>query len=321
MAEREPRDMVLVMGLTGTGKSYFINKLTGASVAEGKSLRSCTSTCKGIATTIGNTDVIVIDCPGFDDTVRSDTDILEEITKLLAAQYILGFQLKGVVYLHRITDNKMQGSNMKNLQLFTKLIGEAALSNVVLVTTMWGKVDPKSEGEANNRDSELREEYWGDMIRKGSSATRFDGSKESAEGIMLQLLGKKSVVLEVQKELVDQKMPLNQTTAGIFLEPTVHRQEAEFEARVQQLKQELESEKNRAKRMAVEKSKDKAQAGKDQRSHDRETLKSKPGEEVEGKLKKLKIGGIETWKTALQALAAVVSISFTIAGALGVAFL
>lgn len=35
--------MVLVMGVTGTGKSYFINKLAGRQVApEGPNLTSCT---------------------------------------------------------------------------------------------------------------------------------------------------------------------------------------------------------------------------------------------------------------------------------------
>jgi hypothetical protein len=235
---------------------------------------------------------------------------------VLSAQYILGFKLKGIVYLHRITDNRMQGSTMKNLQLFTKLVGEAALSNVVLVTTMWGKVDSGSEEEANSRDSELREEYWGDMIRKGSSATRFDGSKSSAEGILSQLLGKRSVVLQVQEELVDHKMSLNQTTAGAFLEPTVQRQEAEFEARIQELKKELELERSATKRLAVQRSQKRAQAGKDQRSHDIKTLQSKPGEEIETKLKKFKTGSMDAWKTALQALAAVLSISITIAGAI-----
>jgi predicted GTPase len=41
MAEAEPCDMILVMGLTGAGKSYFVNMLTDGTVAEGETLRSC----------------------------------------------------------------------------------------------------------------------------------------------------------------------------------------------------------------------------------------------------------------------------------------
>jgi ABC-type lipoprotein export system ATPase subunit len=47
MAKTENVDMVLVMGLSGAGKSYFINTLTGAQtdsedeVKVGKRLKSC----------------------------------------------------------------------------------------------------------------------------------------------------------------------------------------------------------------------------------------------------------------------------------------
>jgi predicted GTPase len=43
MDEDDPTDqnIVLVMGLTGAGKSFFINKLTGQNVEEGHKLKSC----------------------------------------------------------------------------------------------------------------------------------------------------------------------------------------------------------------------------------------------------------------------------------------
>jgi len=43
MDEFEPinQNLVLVMGLTGAGKSYFINKLTGQNLVEGPGLKSC----------------------------------------------------------------------------------------------------------------------------------------------------------------------------------------------------------------------------------------------------------------------------------------
>ena len=41
MAEPKDHDMILVMGVTGAGKSYFINKLTEESVVEGNTLHSC----------------------------------------------------------------------------------------------------------------------------------------------------------------------------------------------------------------------------------------------------------------------------------------
>ena len=45
----EPLGMVLVMGVTGSGKSYFINKLAEGSVKEGPGLQAgtCTSIASG----------------------------------------------------------------------------------------------------------------------------------------------------------------------------------------------------------------------------------------------------------------------------------
>ncbi|KAH7378112.1 P-loop containing nucleoside triphosphate hydrolase protein [Cadophora sp. MPI-SDFR-AT-0126] len=307
------KNLILVMGLTGSGKTFFINQLTGqGSLVEGHGLKSCTERCQIVETCIGNTEFVIMDCPGFDDTKRSDTEILKEIAEQLSAIRILGYNLKGIVYLHRITDNKMSGTAVRNLDLFTKLVGEDALSNVVLVTTMWGNVTDVEK--ANERDSELRDEYWGDMRRKGSTATRFDGTTASAEGIVSQLLGKRTVILKVQEQLVDQKMQLNQTAAGAFLEPTIHREEAQYRERLTELEKELQHEKNGNKRLEAKRSQRRNAAGLQQRMEDKEILKSKPGEEVETKLQKLKKGSQKFAIQSVQVLAAVCSIAFTVAG-------
>lgn len=59
----------------------------------------------------------------------------------------------------------MQGSAIKNIQLFRSLCGDDALSKVVLVTTMW---DIEKRDIAERREKELKEttKYWGNMITK-----------------------------------------------------------------------------------------------------------------------------------------------------------
>lgn len=271
-----------------------------------------TKGCQVIETSIGNTDFAVMDTPGFDDSERSDAEILKEITEQLSAIRLLGYNLMGIIYLHRITDNRWGGSAVRSLDIFKKLVGEDALSNVVLATTMWGNVVDLED--ANRRDSELREEYWGAMRRKGSATTRFDGSTASAQGIVSQLLGKKPVVLKVQRELVDQRMSLNQTAAGAFLEPTVHEQEEDYRKRLKELDAELQYERDANRRLAVKRSKRRNEARLLKRGEDKETLKSKPGKEVEDRLAKWKAGGHKIGLHALQGLAAVLSISLGIAG-------
>jgi len=43
-ASTNEQGMVLVMGITGTGKSFFVNKLKEGSVAEGSTMDSCSFT-------------------------------------------------------------------------------------------------------------------------------------------------------------------------------------------------------------------------------------------------------------------------------------
>ncbi|KAH0537659.1 hypothetical protein FGG08_005572 [Glutinoglossum americanum] len=300
--EEPPEKMILAMGVTGAGKSYFVNSLTdGLEVTVGSSLQSCTQSCQMVKTRVGNTDVTVVDCPGFDDTTRSDADILEEIANLLSLQYILGVKLIGVLYLHRITDNRMQGSARKNLEMFTKLVGDAALPNVVLVTTMWGLMNDKYE--ANQRYDELREEYWCDMIDKGSLTTRFDGSRASAEGILAQLLGKKDVVLRVQKELVDQDMKLNETSAGAYLNPRVEEEEREFNEREQELLVKLRGETSSSKKLKYQLQREEAESGREQRKRDKETLKTRPGRKMKDKLKNW-----DSWKGGAKTIAMIIGV-------------
>ncbi|CAG8977830.1 hypothetical protein HYALB_00008996 [Hymenoscyphus albidus] len=197
--------------------------------------------------------------------------ILKEISEQLSAICIIGFNLKGIIYLRRITDNRMAGSEVRTLDFFQKLVGEEALPHVVLATTMLQKVVDFEE--ANDRDSELRDEYWGEMRRKGSSATRFEGTTDSAQGIVSQLLGKKPVVLKVQEQLVDQRMSLNQTEAGAFLEPKIGIDEEKFRKRLKELDIEIQTEKDANKRLQAKQSVRRNAAGLKKRMEDKETIK------------------------------------------------
>src|SRR5207249_2436104 len=96
--------------------------------------------------------LILIDTPGFDDTYKSDTEVLREIAGYLSVAYSNKVKLTGIIYLHRITDPRIQGSAMRNLRMFKKLCGSDSLGKVVLATTWWGKVDAEIGA---NREKEL----------------------------------------------------------------------------------------------------------------------------------------------------------------------
>ncbi|ESK95347.1 hypothetical protein Moror_3872, partial [Moniliophthora roreri MCA 2997] len=81
--EREA--IIAVMGATGSGKTTFINAASGGSLQVGMDLQSCTSTVQLSETfELRGRQVTLIDTPGFDDTNKSDADILKMIAAFLA---------------------------------------------------------------------------------------------------------------------------------------------------------------------------------------------------------------------------------------------
>ncbi|OAG21716.1 P-loop containing nucleoside triphosphate hydrolase protein, partial [Alternaria alternata] len=219
--------MILVMGVTGAGKSYFINQLAGSKVVEeGDSLDSCTQSCQLVPVQLGQSKVLLLDTPGFDDTTRPDSEILGEIAKVLTAQYKLGVQLKGVLYIHRITDIRFNRSSVKTFEILKGVVGPDALQNVLLVTSRW---DGVTQATGSDRERQLREKFWAYMLGRGSNMSRFLGDRDSAIALTGQLLCKDVVVLELQKEIVHQKKRLDQTAAGSLVNDNLDALKAQYE--------------------------------------------------------------------------------------------
>lgn len=174
----------------------------------------------------------MLDTPGFDDTNRSDAEVLKEIARILAAQYEIGVQLKGIIYLQRITDIKMSGHSMKALKIFQEICGETALTNVLLVTTRWNEIE---ESLGASRERELREDFWAFMLAKGSKLVRFHDSRHSAISLASHLLVAESVVLELQRDLVDHGKLLSETGAGAFVHDDVEAIRAQHLVELQEM--------------------------------------------------------------------------------------
>ena len=88
----------------------------------------------------------------------------------------------------------MTGSVLKNLQIFASLCGHKAMPNVVIATTMWGKV---SKEEGNEREDELRRDFWGEMVAHGCRTERFENTYDSAWRIIGSVVGKDGVSSEI----------------------------------------------------------------------------------------------------------------------------
>lgn len=218
------------MGVTGAGKSSFISLLCDTKIEIGHNLQSCTRAVQVHACKIyPERTIYLIDTPGFDDTQRSDTEILRELAGWLTESYNENVKLNGLIYFHRISDARMQGSAKKNLLMFKKLCGDNALKNVILVTSMWDRV---SEEEGSKREAQLIQtpEFWGWMISKGSKTFRHDNSFASAKKLLHYFLPdwKDKITLDLQQQMVDEKKPLHETGAGMELASVIAREREKF---------------------------------------------------------------------------------------------
>ncbi|KAF8424476.1 P-loop containing nucleoside triphosphate hydrolase protein [Tirmania nivea] len=213
---KQPPIFIAVMGMTGVGKSTFISKLTEDDDIEiGRGLNSCTKDVK-IAKMVHKTadgqshDVYLVDTPGFDDTERSDSDVLSTLANWLAMQHERALKLSGLIYLHRITDDRMTGSAVKNLIMMRNLCGDENMQNVVLVTTRWEMVS----AEENERRGLLAPGgFWHGMIQQGATHTQYNGTTEAAAAIIDRLIHQAPIYLAIQQEL-SQGKDISETAAG-----------------------------------------------------------------------------------------------------------
>jgi len=159
--------------------------------------------------------VLFIDTPGFDDASQSDIDVLSQISGWFVKVYKENVPLAGIIYLHRITDSTMAGSPLKNLQMFASMCGQKALPHVALVTTMWGSIQEPGLGE--QRETQLKETFWKDMIEKGCKVERFEESRDSAWRVIDGLPTPDQSNVLLADELIDDKKTLERTAAGMQL--------------------------------------------------------------------------------------------------------
>ncbi|KAK3291801.1 P-loop containing nucleoside triphosphate hydrolase protein [Chaetomium fimeti] len=208
-----PDDTVIaVMGMTGAGKSTFISHFSKDAVV-GDSLMSCTSKLSIHPVRTAGKDIFLVDTPGFDDTSRSDALVLGDVADWLSRSFKAGINISGIIYLHRITDNRVGGSAAKNLIIFKKLLGQAGYSCVAIATTHWDAVNP-AIGERRERELRENTRFWKELVRGGSQVCRQDNGITSATAIINHILSKqKKVTLKIQVEMAE-GAALGDTEAG-----------------------------------------------------------------------------------------------------------
>jgi len=231
--------LIGVIGVTGSGKTTFISRATGQhDLVIGHGVEACTQDIIPVTMEMEGRRVTLIDTPGFDDTYKSDADILQLIADYLDTTHQKGILLTGLILLQPINGTRVQGSERKRTRLFKKVLGEDAYNRVVIATTMWNEVND-AIGERRQQERIDNQSFWGDMVDNGAKVCRHDDNKQSALKIMRELIYYTSPVkLQMQTELANNGGNVYLTSAGQQLDEDLSEFIKILKKEIEELKQE-----------------------------------------------------------------------------------
>ncbi|PUU76909.1 hypothetical protein B9Z19DRAFT_219544 [Tuber borchii] len=234
-ATDDPEQEIIIAVMGVTGKSYCIREISGISdiIVSGR-LHSCTDEVQPYSFPYAGIKITLVDTPGFNNTTKSDTEVLRGICAWMSANYRKGKLLSGIIYLHRLTDVRTDGSSVKYVKMIQKLCGQNALKNVLLTTTRWSDVD-QVQGE--RREGELRDgDFWGGLIAEGAAVARFTGTRESGLELLDKLTGNKPIPLDIQDQMVEKKIDYAQTNVGKFMNEELDSLHKKYQKELKDLK-------------------------------------------------------------------------------------
>ena len=187
----------------------------------------------------GTVKITLVDTPGFNDTAKSDTKVLTDICAWMSSNYRKGKLLSGIIYLHRITDVRIDGTSLKNFKMFQRMCGPDALKNVLLTTTQWSNVSP-ALGEQREGNL-LHEDFWAELISQGASLERFMGTRESGLELISKLIEKEPKPLHIQDEMEVKGMALLETDVGRFMNQELISLQKKYEKDLENLERERQN--------------------------------------------------------------------------------
>ncbi|KAF9034779.1 P-loop containing nucleoside triphosphate hydrolase protein [Panaeolus papilionaceus] len=174
----------LIIGPTGSGKSSFIEALTG----ETQHLLISKDQLEGYTQNVNVYRVInvsrhkrqlyLVDTPGFSDSKISEVEIIKMIRKRLkdkGAKYV-----DKILYLIPISETRLPRSRRRTIQMLKQLLEpKYAQREVTFITTMWDMLHSEhSQTRAESNFAQLRDHDF--FATYPVSITRFMNTKNSA---------------------------------------------------------------------------------------------------------------------------------------------
>ncbi|KAF2826259.1 hypothetical protein CC86DRAFT_417293 [Ophiobolus disseminans] len=220
--------LIAVIGVTGAGKSTLINTASGrddlavSTGIESSDVWVGTQDVGPSYVYVNNKWVQLIDTPGWDDTNRSDTEILKLIGQWLGKSFGAKQLLHGVILLQPINVTRVYGTGKQRNRLFEEICGISAFSNIVIATTMSRSM-----------------EHWGAMIQGGATVVKHDNTQQSALAMINVLLSKQAKPLLLQHELALNDNHLANTSVGRQLTENMTAMNVNDQRRILELEAEL----------------------------------------------------------------------------------
>ncbi|KAH7142857.1 hypothetical protein B0J13DRAFT_556110, partial [Dactylonectria estremocensis] len=257
-----------------------------------------------------------MDTPSFNDyhSTKPEGEVMAEMAEFLATQHASGIPVLGILHLQRITDVRMKKSSLMCLRLLGSLVGEAALQNTILVTTMWDKLAEDDQYVALRREQALINNFWASMVDKGSSMGRFDGTPNSAYSLVFRLVGKQRVILDMQKQILDDDMFVLETSAGSYLASQLEKEKEEYQREIADveslLQRELRSQSQDRAMMRTLNSEKIRLAGEIlQNANSIDYMKVRPGESIRERVQQaIKDAGVKARRNPVVALTTVLGL-------------
>ncbi|KAE9372080.1 hypothetical protein N431DRAFT_235870 [Stipitochalara longipes BDJ] len=177
--------VILLLGLTGAGKTSYINRITQSALQISDRMFSGTLKVQFVNTTIQGKLVSFVDTPGFDDPERSVAEILLSITAWIRDNLGDKHKVTAALYLHSIETSRVFESAQSNVKLFEQIVGRNAMANVGLVSTHW---DAVTIPIAEQREKWLLENSWSNMTLHGAQSYRLNQEEEKDKTMATSLL-------------------------------------------------------------------------------------------------------------------------------------
>ena len=117
----------------------------------------------------------------------------------LLDRYGEGSKLSGVIYIHRISDERVTGIAGWDFGIFRELCDDTTLKNLVLVTNVWSRAS-RDIGEAV--ESELAGTLFRPALDEGAQMIRYRNNAQYTHNIIRKITKNHPIMSQIQRELV-----------------------------------------------------------------------------------------------------------------------